>query len=181
MATDWQMPVQLRFMNQTVPELAPEPSHQTGLVHKTNWFEHLNQCENQEALSGVPETPNSQQISSWLSLISSAHNVAAQGKYIAITSTTVETDSPESEVQPALELLELVGQKGVKQGCIVAHVTQTATWLPQATPHTQSHARLWLVFVPASGAAWEQVTEIAVACPDQTGTIAAQVQRPSLK
>lgn len=47
----------------------------------------------------------------YVCLISSAHNVAAQGKYIAIASTTVETDSPENEVQPALELLEPIDQK----------------------------------------------------------------------
>lgn len=44
-------------------------------------------------------------------MISYAHNVAAQGKYIAIVSTTVETSEPESEIEPALELLEPIDQK----------------------------------------------------------------------
>lgn len=44
-------------------------------------------------------------------MISSAHNVAAQGKYIAIASTTVETKEPEKEIRPALELLEPIEQK----------------------------------------------------------------------
>lgn len=44
-------------------------------------------------------------------MISYAHNVAAQGKYIAIVSTTVETGEPEAEIQPALELLEPIDQK----------------------------------------------------------------------
>lgn len=44
-------------------------------------------------------------------MISYAHNVAAQGKYVAIASTTVETEDPEKEVGPALELLEPIDQK----------------------------------------------------------------------
>lgn len=46
-------------------------------------------------------------------MISSAHNVAAQGKYIAIASTTVETNDPEKEIKPALDLLEPIEQKFV--------------------------------------------------------------------
>ncbi|EHA99282.1 Rab GDP dissociation inhibitor beta [Heterocephalus glaber] len=49
----------------------------------------------------------------YVCMISSAHNVAAQGKYIAIVSTTVETKEPEKEVRPALELLEPIEQKFV--------------------------------------------------------------------
>lgn len=47
----------------------------------------------------------------YVCMISYAHNVAAQGKYIAIVSTTVETSEPEAEIQPALELLEPIDQK----------------------------------------------------------------------
>lgn len=47
----------------------------------------------------------------YVCMISYAHNVAAQGKYIAIASTTVETTDPEKEVEPALELLEPIDQK----------------------------------------------------------------------
>lgn len=46
-------------------------------------------------------------------MISSAHNVAAQGKYIAIISTAVETDDPEEEIKPALDLLMPIDQKFV--------------------------------------------------------------------
>nr|KAF6359776.1 GDP dissociation inhibitor 1 [Myotis myotis] len=49
----------------------------------------------------------------YVCMISYAHNVAAQGKYIAIASTTVETAEPEKEVEPALELLEPIDQKFV--------------------------------------------------------------------
>ncbi|KAB0353784.1 hypothetical protein FD755_023522 [Muntiacus reevesi] len=43
----------------------------------------------------------------------SAHNVAAQGKYIAISSTMMETKEPKKEIRPALELLEPIEQKFV--------------------------------------------------------------------
>ncbi|NWR03410.1 GDIB inhibitor, partial [Paradoxornis webbianus] len=49
----------------------------------------------------------------YVCMISSAHNVAAQGKYIAIASTTVETAEPEKEIKPALDLLEPIEQKFV--------------------------------------------------------------------
>lgn len=49
----------------------------------------------------------------YVCMISYAHNVAAQGKYIAIVSTTVETAEPEAEIEPALELLEPIDQKYV--------------------------------------------------------------------
>ena len=48
-------------------------------------------------------------------MISYAHNVAAQGKYVAIISTTVETNDPEKEIKPAMDLLEPVEQKYAMQ------------------------------------------------------------------
>ena len=47
----------------------------------------------------------------YVCMISYAQNVATQGKYITIASTTVETAEPEKEVESALELLELIDQK----------------------------------------------------------------------
>lgn len=55
-------------------------------------------------------------------MISYAHNVAAQGKYIAIVSTTVETSDPEKEIKPALDLLEPVEQKYV---CVHSLISTT--------------------------------------------------------
>lgn len=49
----------------------------------------------------------------YVCMISSAHNVAAQGKYIAIVSTAVETGKPEEEIKPALDLLMPIDQKFV--------------------------------------------------------------------
>lgn len=39
--------------------------------------------------------------------------MAAKGKYVAIVSTTVETNDPEKEIKPALDLLEPIEQKFV--------------------------------------------------------------------
>ena len=38
-------------------------------------------------------------------MVSSGHAVCTRGLHIAIISATVETDNPEAEIQPALELL----------------------------------------------------------------------------
>ncbi|GAM18823.1 hypothetical protein SAMD00019534_019980 [Acytostelium subglobosum LB1] len=43
--------------------------------------------------------------------ISFAHNVCAKGKYIAICSTTVETNDPEKELEPAYKLLGPIVEK----------------------------------------------------------------------
>ncbi|XP_012520356.1 PREDICTED: rab GDP dissociation inhibitor beta [Propithecus coquereli] len=54
----------------------------------------------------IPQNQVNRKSDIYVCMISSAHNVAAQGKYIAIVSTTVETKEPEKEIRPALELLE---------------------------------------------------------------------------
>lgn len=38
-------------------------------------------------------------------MVSSAHAVCSKGLYIAMVSTTIETDKPELEIKPALEVL----------------------------------------------------------------------------
>lgn len=38
-------------------------------------------------------------------MVSSSHAVCAKGLFIAMISTTVETDKPELEIRPALDLL----------------------------------------------------------------------------
>ncbi|KAH0617187.1 hypothetical protein JD844_028999 [Phrynosoma platyrhinos] len=61
----------------------------------------------------IPQNQVNRKSDIYVCMISSAHNVAAQGKYIAIVSTTVETSEPEKEIKPALELLEPIEQKFV--------------------------------------------------------------------
>ncbi|NWR95636.1 GDIB inhibitor, partial [Furnarius figulus] len=61
----------------------------------------------------IPQNQVNRKSDIYVCMISSAHNVAAQGKYIAIASTTVETPEPEKEIKPALDLLEPIEQKFV--------------------------------------------------------------------
>uniref|UniRef100_A0AAZ3R9C3 Rab GDP dissociation inhibitor n=1 Tax=Oncorhynchus tshawytscha TaxID=74940 RepID=A0AAZ3R9C3_ONCTS len=61
----------------------------------------------------IPQNQVNRKHDIYVCMISYTHNVAAQGKYVAIISTTVETDNPEMEVKPAMDLLEPVEQKFV--------------------------------------------------------------------
>ncbi|XP_015686889.1 rab GDP dissociation inhibitor beta-like, partial [Protobothrops mucrosquamatus] len=54
----------------------------------------------------IPQNQVNRKSDIYVCMISSAHNVAAQGKYIAIVSTTVETNNPDKEIRPAMDLLE---------------------------------------------------------------------------
>lgn len=44
-------------------------------------------------------------------MVSYTHQVAAQGWFIAMVSTTVETEDPEIEIKPGLDLLGRIRQK----------------------------------------------------------------------
>ncbi|KAL7370912.1 hypothetical protein ABVT39_014140 [Epinephelus coioides] len=61
----------------------------------------------------IPQKQVNRKHDIYVCMISFAHNVAAQGKYIAIISTTVETNDPEKEIKPALDLLQPIEQKFV--------------------------------------------------------------------
>jgi len=47
----------------------------------------------------------------YVGCVSFAHNVASEGHYIAIVSTTVETGNPEAELKPGLDLLGPIEEK----------------------------------------------------------------------
>lgn len=49
----------------------------------------------------------------YVSLVSYTHQVASKGWFIGMVSTTVETDNPEAEIKPGLELLGPIRQKFV--------------------------------------------------------------------
>uniref|UniRef100_A0A4W3I8G1 Rab GDP dissociation inhibitor n=1 Tax=Callorhinchus milii TaxID=7868 RepID=A0A4W3I8G1_CALMI len=61
----------------------------------------------------IPQNQVNRKSDIYVCMISYAHNVASQQKYIAIVSTTVETNDPEKEVKAALDLLEPIEQKFV--------------------------------------------------------------------
>ena len=41
----------------------------------------------------------------YISMVSYSHLICKKGMYVAIVSTTVETENPEQEIQPAIDLL----------------------------------------------------------------------------
>ncbi|KAM3622335.1 uncharacterized protein V6R79_023359 [Siganus canaliculatus] len=61
----------------------------------------------------LPQAQLNRKSDIYISVVSFSHNVASDGVYIATVSTTVETNNPEKEVQPGLELLEPIMQKFV--------------------------------------------------------------------
>ncbi|XP_052445869.1 rab GDP dissociation inhibitor alpha isoform X1 [Carassius gibelio] len=61
----------------------------------------------------IPQTHLNRKSDIYICLLSFAHNVAAEGKYMAVVSTMVETCNPEKEVAPGLALLEPILEKFV--------------------------------------------------------------------
>ncbi|KAL9656379.1 hypothetical protein ABK040_005145 [Willaertia magna] len=61
----------------------------------------------------IPQKQANRKHDIYVCVTSFTHHVAPQGKYIAIVSTTVETDTPEKEVQLGLNLLEPIDEKFV--------------------------------------------------------------------
>lgn len=61
----------------------------------------------------IPQKQVNRSSDIYVSVISYTHQVAAKGWFIAMVSTTVETDNPENEIRPGLDLLGPICQKFV--------------------------------------------------------------------
>lgn len=61
-------------------------------------------------------------------MVSFSHCVASPGKYVAIASTTVETNDPLSELKPAFDLLGPVMQRYVTVQLYHILSNSTYTW-----------------------------------------------------
>jgi len=61
----------------------------------------------------IPQKQVNRHYDIYISMVSHTNVVAAKGWYIAIVSTTVETNNPEAEIQPGLQLLGPISQKFV--------------------------------------------------------------------
>jgi len=59
----------------------------------------------------IPQKQVGRKSDIYIGVISSAHNVCSGGKYIAIASTTVETSTPEKELEPAFALMGNIQEK----------------------------------------------------------------------
>lgn len=53
----------------------------------------------------IPQKQVGRQSDIYITAVSSSHNVAPQGKFVAMVSTTVETNDPEAECAPGIKLL----------------------------------------------------------------------------
>jgi len=96
------------------PSYFPEKVKQVGsVVRSINILDHpvanTNNAESTQII--IPQKQVGRKSDIYLSVISHAHNVSAKDKYIAIVSTTVETDNPENELKPAFDLLGPVLQR----------------------------------------------------------------------
>lgn len=61
----------------------------------------------------IPQKQVGRKSDIYVSLISSTHQVSAKGWFIGMVSTTVESDNPEAEIKPGLDLLGQIAQKFV--------------------------------------------------------------------
>jgi len=77
-------------------------------------------------------------------MVSYSHLICKKGLYVAIISATVETETPEQEIQPAVELLGEVLEMFVSVSDVydpVADGTDTNLWVTSsydATSHFES-------------------------------------------
>ncbi|XP_002739493.1 rab GDP dissociation inhibitor beta-like [Saccoglossus kowalevskii] len=70
----------------------------------------------------IPQNQVGRKSDIYVSCVSSTHCVAVKGFYIAMVSTTVETDNPEAELQPGLDLLGPLKQKFVSVSDILVPI-----------------------------------------------------------
>lgn len=61
----------------------------------------------------IPQNQVARKNDIYVCMVSDAHNVCTKGFYIAMVSTTVETDNPEAELKPGLDLLGPILEKFV--------------------------------------------------------------------
>ena len=59
----------------------------------------------------IPQNQVGRNSDIYISCVSATHNVASKGFYIASVSTTVETDNPEEELRPGLDILGPIEEK----------------------------------------------------------------------
>lgn len=90
------------------PSYFPDKVQKTGRVVRAicildHPIPHTNNSESCQII--IPQHQVKRNSDIYIMCVSYAHHVAPQGKYIAIASTTVETNNPLKELEPALKLL----------------------------------------------------------------------------
>ncbi|XP_074609182.1 rab GDP dissociation inhibitor beta-like [Acropora palmata] len=59
----------------------------------------------------IPQSAVGRKADIYVCMVSATHNVSAKGFYVAMVSTTVETNNPEAELKPGLDLLGEIREK----------------------------------------------------------------------
>ena len=59
----------------------------------------------------IPQKQIGRKSDIYVTMVSTTNQVASKGWFVAMISTTVETDNPEAEIQPGLNLLGPIKQK----------------------------------------------------------------------
>uniref|UniRef100_A0A1L8DMH4 Rab GDP dissociation inhibitor n=1 Tax=Nyssomyia neivai TaxID=330878 RepID=A0A1L8DMH4_9DIPT len=98
------------------PSYFPQKTHKKGQVIRCICLLDHPISNTKDALSTqiiIPQKQVGRNSDIYVSLISYTHQVAAKGWFIAMVSTTVETDNPEGEIKPGLDLLGPITQKFV--------------------------------------------------------------------
>jgi len=133
------------------PSYFPDKVRQTGSVVRCicildHPIPNTNDAESCQII--IPARQAGRNSDIYISSVSSAHNVAAEGKWIAIVSTTVETDNPLEELAPGFALL----------GDILAQFPSvSATFEPTNNPEEDG------VFITTS---YDATTHFETSCAD---------------
>ncbi|KAK9509689.1 hypothetical protein O3M35_006948 [Rhynocoris fuscipes] len=98
------------------PSYVPDKVKKTGQVIRCICLMDHPIPNTKDALSTqiiIPQKQVNRKSDIYVSQVSYTHQVAAKGWFIAMVSTTVETDNPEAEIKPGLDLLGPIKQKFV--------------------------------------------------------------------
>lgn len=96
------------------PSYFPSKVRQVGHVVRTICFLNhpIPNTNNSESCQIIlPQKQVGRKSDIYISVVSSSHNVCAKGMFVAIASTTVETNNPEAELKPAFDLMGPIIEK----------------------------------------------------------------------
>ena len=99
------------------PTYAPDMVKKTGqVVHCICLLDHPlpNTKDSLSSQIIIPQKQVNRKSDIYVTMVSFTHQVASKGWYIAMVSTTVETNNPEAEIQPGVALLGPVKQKFIQ-------------------------------------------------------------------
>ncbi|XP_055838346.1 rab GDP dissociation inhibitor beta [Episyrphus balteatus] len=98
------------------PSYVPDKVRRTGQVIRCICILDHPIPNTKDALSTqiiIPQKQVGRKSDIYVSLVSYTHQVAAKGWFLGMVSTTVETDNPEAEIKPGLDLFEPITKKFV--------------------------------------------------------------------